>query len=209
MHYKTNRQNHDFQIVNFIVGSCHTADGAYGILHDLRQDRDAAIKTYMANKLRQEAKIIRAKRMLDSDDEAIRLEGKADIEDIKATLEMSEANYLAALAELETIDKCIKLIQPMRKFAHLSDPESHEAAQFEEWKLELIHRAENCLITTGTVPTDHFATMRMHPDFKSEILPAIEQIKLSLAKPEGVKNILEKPRKLNLLLTEQHNVSIE
>jgi hypothetical protein len=209
MHYKANRQNHDFQIVNFIVGSCHTADGAFGILHDLRQDRDAAIKTYMANKLRQQAKIIRAKRMLDSDDEAVRLEGKADIEDIQATAEMSEANYLAALAELKTINRCIEIIQPMRKFAHLPDPEAHEAAQYDEWKLELIHRAENCLLTTGSVPTDQFQTMRMHPAFKSEILPEIEQIKLLLTRPDGPLKILNKPRKLLSILSEQQNVSLQ
>lgn len=57
MHYKTNRQNHDFQIAFFLVGSCQTADAAYGLLHDLRQDREAALASARASEKRILAKV--------------------------------------------------------------------------------------------------------------------------------------------------------
>jgi hypothetical protein len=180
MHYKTNRLNHDFQIAYFIAGSCQTPDAAYSILCDLREDRSNAIKSYKAGKLREQAKIIRANRLIESDDEAIRLEGQADIAEIEA------------LAELATIEKCIAAVQPHRLYAHLPDIEAHEAAQSEEWKLQLIHTAENHLLTSGAIPADHFSTMRMHPAFVSEIMPALEVTRQLMTSPEGAAKLLEK-----------------
>lgn len=176
MHYKTNRQNHDFQIAYFLAGSCHTPDGAYALMCDLHEDRDNAIRMYEASKLREEAKVIRANRLLSSADEAERLEGKADLVEIEAMAETVQRNLDAAFAERATIRKCMDRLEPLRKYAHLSLPQAHQAAQQEEWKLELMQRAENYLMTQGAIPTDHFATMRMHPDFKDAILPKINQM---------------------------------
>lgn len=185
MHYKTNRQNHDFQIAYFIAGACHTPDAAYGILHDLKEDRSNALKMFKASKLREQAKIIRAHSLVEnSKDTASQLEAQADLEEIEAMAETTEANYKAAVAELAFIEKCIERVQPLRKFAHLPDHEAFEAAQQEEWKLTLIHQAENSLLTTGTIPTDHFATMRMHPEFETAILPSINQVKALMADPK-------------------------
>lgn len=178
MHYKTNRLNHDFQIAYFIAGACQTPDAAYAILQDLREDRQNAINAYHAGKKREQAKIIRANRLIESSDEADRLEGEADLAEIEGLAETSLRNYNAALAELKFIDECIDKVQPLRKFAHLPDPEAFEAAQREEWKLTLIHNAENAILTTGTLPSDQFATMRMHPDFESEILPAVNEVRM-------------------------------
>lgn len=183
--YKTNRVNHDFQIVHFLAGSCHTPDGAYALMRDLQEDRSDAIKHVKASKLREAAKRIRAERLLQSEDPAVRLEGEADIAEIDGSLETFERNYTAAIAELEFISLCIERLQPLRKYAHLPDAQSHEAAQQEEWRLELIRRAENYLITTGTISTDHYATMRMHPEFASSILPAIVEIETALCAPGG------------------------
>lgn len=176
MHFSVNRTNHDFQIAYFIAGGCHTPDAAYGILCDLAENRSDAIKSYAASKLREQAKIIRANRLLASEDEADRLEGQADIVEIEAMAETVAKNLAAAEAELKTIRDYQAALQPLRKYAHLSLPEAHEAIQQEEWKLELIHRVENCLMTTGAIPTDQFSTMRMHPEFKTEILPRIERV---------------------------------
>jgi hypothetical protein len=180
MHYKTNRQNHDFQIAYFIAGSCQTPDAAYAILCDLREDRSNAIKSFNAHSKRDQAKMIRAERKLLDEDEAVRLEGEADIEEMKAMLETTQKNYDAALAELAFIDKCMDRLQPLRKYSHLTDAEAHEAAQHEEWKLQLVHTAENHILNTGMIPPDHFATMRMHPAFVTEILPALEKTKMLL-----------------------------
>lgn len=173
MHYQTNRVNHDFQIAYFIAGACHTPDAAYAILCDLRENRSDALKMFEASKLREKAKRIKAERMLKSDDEVDQLEGEADLAEIKAMEETTARNVAAAQAELATIEDFMARLEPLRKYAHLPLPEAHEAAQAEEWKLELIHRAENYIFTVGHIPTDHFATMRMHPAFKNEILPAI------------------------------------
>lgn len=178
MHYKTNRQNHDFQIAYFIAGSCQTPDAAYSILCDLKEDRSNAIKSFNAHSLREQAKMMRAERKLLDEDAAVRLEGQADIEEMKAMQDTTQKNYDAALAELAFIDKCIEKLQPLRRFAHLPDHEAHEAAQHEEWKLQLVHTAENHLLNTGVIPPDHFATMRMHPSFATEILPALEKTKM-------------------------------
>jgi hypothetical protein len=177
MHYKTNRLNHDFQIAYFIAGSCQTPDAAYSILCDLREDRSNAIKSYKAGKLREQA---------------TRLEGQADIAEIEALAETSQANYEAALAELATIEKCIAAVQPLRKYAHLPNIEAHEAAQQEEWKLQLIHTAENHLLTSGSIPADHFSTMRMHPQFASDIMPALDETRQLMSSPEGAAKLLQK-----------------
>lgn len=173
MHYKTNRQNHDFQIAYFLAGACQTPDAAYALLCDLKEDRSTALKNFEASKLREQAKIIRANRMIEDKDEAVQLEGRADLAEIGAMSEMTHNNVNAAVAELEFINKCMDALQPLRKYAHMPDAVAHELAQHEEWKLQLIHTAENQLVCHGVVQPDHYATMRMHPAFATEILPAL------------------------------------
>lgn len=181
MHYKTNRLNHDFQIAYFLAGACHTPDAAYSLLCDLREDRRNALNMYEASKLKQEARRIRAQLNIDEGNEPTRLEALGDLAEMQALSATVEANYKAGVAELKTIELCIERLQPLRKYGHLPDAEAHEAAQYEEWKLQLIHNAENHLFTTGGIPTEQFATMRMHPAFTSEILPAIENARNILA----------------------------
>lgn len=191
MHAKNNRVNHDFQIVHFLVGSCHTPDGAYALLCDLREDREMALATVKASSLREQAKRIKAQRLAESADEADRLLGQADLAEIDAFSELNARNVAAAEAELSTIVKCIELIQPLRKFSHLSDEDAHEAAQCEEWKLELIHRAENQMLTAGSVSPADFAVMRQHPAFNTEIFPAILHIQHVLKNPNDAKQYLQ------------------
>lgn len=178
MHAKNNRQNSDFQIAYFLAGSCHTADGAYALLCDLREDRVNALNQVKAAQLRKRAKQAKARAVLAKPDalEHEKLEAEADLAEIEGWEATERANILAAEAELATIEKCIARVQPLRKFGTLSDAEAHQAAQQEEWKLELIYRAENFLLTVGHIPTDHFSTMRQHPEFATAILPAVNKI---------------------------------
>jgi hypothetical protein len=127
--------------------------------------------------LKTKAKIIRAEKKLKSEDEAERLEAEVDILEIKTNEEILNKNINAAREELKFIEDCIKKIQPYRKFSHLLDSEAHEAAQHDEWKYELEYRAINFLLTAGTIPHDHFASMRQHPEFHSYILPSINEVK--------------------------------
>lgn len=185
MHYKTNRQNHDFQIAYFLAGSCQTPDAAWSLLCDLRDDRQDALNLAKAGALREQAKRVRATKNLMDEDEATRLEAQADLLELDALLSTTQKNIDAAEAELAIILKLQERLQPLRKFAHLPDAEAHEAAQAEEWQLQLIRTAENYMLTQGVIPADHFATMRLHPEFKTKIFPAIEKLNLMVAQAKS------------------------
>lgn len=186
---KSHKQNTNFQIAYFLLGSCHTPDAAYSLAKDLREERQAAVDNYAVVQLKNKARIIRANKLLLSDDEADKLEGQAELLELSNNCKIGEVLYNVALDELVFIDKCIEILQPFRQFKHLSDSKANEAAQFEEWKLELICRAENMLLTTGGISTDQFATMRQHPAFHSDILPRINEMQKLMQTKEGVKEL--------------------
>ena len=175
--YKTNRVNHNFQIAYFLAGSFHTPDGAYAQLCDLEDDRAFALETVEVGALRTKAKRLRLERDLTATDESVRLEAQASLLELDSQLAFAQKNIDAARAELQFIRDCKARLEPHRIYAHLSLPDAHEAAQSEEWKLELIRRAENCMLTTGTIATDQYATMRLHPEFGTAIQPAILQFR--------------------------------
>ena len=190
--FKIHRQNHNFQIAYFLAGACHTADGAYALLQGLREERLSAIKNYAVQELKNKAKILRANKLLQGTDDE-KLDGEAELLEIKNGDESGKVLYDAALDEMAFIEKCIGVVQPLRQYKDLPDSEAYEEAQKEEWKLELIKRAENSILTTGAIPTDHYDTMRMHPDFIKEILPHIKKVIL-LAKtksPTEIAQLLE------------------
>lgn len=195
MHSKNNRQNSDFQIAYFLAGSCHTPDGAYALLCDQRDGRRGALAHAETCALHAEAKRIRADRKLLHSDESERLEGQAELKEMQATADTERKCIEAAKAELVFIEKCIAELQPQRKYAHLPDPEAFEAAQREEWRLEFIRRAENFL-ATGGIPADEFGSMRLHPDFTTHILPAIENARMMIGKGEMQKLIAAPKLKL-------------
>lgn len=188
--YKTNRQNHDFQLAYFIAGSCHTPDAAYASLCDQRDDRKLALDTAKADALRKKAMKLRAEQKMKSEDRAIALDGEADLLELHAFEELILKNVAGAEAELAFIEELLAKLQPHRKYKDMADAEAHEAAQQEEWKLELLHRAENFLLTTGTIPPDHFSTMRMHPEFQNAIVPAITAMSNLMAQPGGKEKML-------------------
>lgn len=213
MHAKNNRKNKDFQIAYFLAGSCHTPDGAYSLLCDLREDRAHALAMVESSQLRQQARRVRAEAVcimtvcnsennevfLSSENDAKRLDAEAELSELDACAELEEINRLAAVAELETIDKCMALVQLLRRYAHLPDPQAHEAAQMEEWRLELIHRAENYLLSGAGLPPDQLATMRMHPQFKTGIMPEITRIQAAIAAGMGEALLLAPPPLAGLL----------
>jgi len=173
---KNHKKNTNFQIVYFLIGSCSTPDGAYSLLCDLKEERQSSINAYKVTQLKDKAKEIRANKLLKGD-EADKLEGEAELLELKNNKKQGEELYKSAVSELEFIDKCIEELQPLRKYADLPEMEAHEASQLGEWRGELLRRAENYMITTGGIPPDHFDTMRMHPEFNSVILPRINEMK--------------------------------
>ena len=110
-------------------------------------------------------------------------------------------NLQGAQNELATIQKLMNALEPKRKYAHLPLLEANEASQQEEWKLELIERAENQMLSHALgINWDELETMRSHPEFKTEILPHISQFvglldrvqAARLQRSDGTLQIMEK-----------------
>jgi hypothetical protein len=201
------RRNHDFQLAHFLAGACHTADGAWSLLCDQRQDRRLALGMAKGQALRDEAKRMRAHNALQSGGPAA-LEAQADLAELEALAPVLAENIAAAEAELATIERMLVALQPLRRFAHLPDAQAHEAAQRDEWRAELLFRAENAVVTTGTVPPDLLATMRQHPDFSASLLPALRALTDELRQaPDALQACQERltrvPGHLPLLLAAQ------
>jgi hypothetical protein len=191
MNASNNRANHDFQILHFLVGSCFTSDGAYALLKDLEEEKLYSVSTLRNRDLMLKKNYIKIQKLLNSEDELDRIDGEILKNETENTKEMEDRCANAAIKELEFIQLCIERIQPHRKYAHLPDAEAHEATQRDEWKFEFIHRAENCLLTTGAIATDQFGAMRQHPDFATEILPAIENTKQLMLQNVPAEEILK------------------
>ena len=175
---KPHRNNSDFQLRHFLAGSCHTADGAWMLLYGQKIDVEVKIKHGVAQNLRRIAAIMDAQATIDSVDSSPSEKMIAEAAIIEQTSgdDAWELNQTAAKNELATINALMMELEPLRKFAHLPVLEANEAAQQGEWLGELKERAENFLITQGTIPHDQLHTMRCHPDFKSDIVPLIELI---------------------------------
>lgn len=191
----THKNNSDFQNAYFLAGKAHTADEAYRIISNQREDRSTALKVSEAGRLRTEAKRARARAVLENEDstDAEQLDAQADLAEIDAYAEVNVACIEGAIAELAFLDKLLALIEPHRKYKHLPDAEAHEACQREEWCFELMHRLENYFFTTGNVPPEQLDAMRLHPDFERVIEPYIPVCLQRVRSQKGVGSVLKKP----------------
>lgn len=145
-------------------------------------DMESKIKHADAQRLRHKAKIAKAHHVLKvSELEHERLEAEAEILEQEADAPTWEMNLVAAKMELATIESLMAELEPLRKYGHLPLLEASEAAQREEWLEELKVRAENFMITQGTIPHDHLNTMRMHPDFKEHLAPYVQHLIVNMA----------------------------
>lgn len=177
MESKPHRTNTDFQLRYFMAGSCHTPDGAWMLMYAQKIAIEGNLGNAEAQRLRREAKIEAAQYALAQDIPPFQKKlAQADIIEANAELSTWERNVEAAKAELATINTLMTELEPQRKFGHLPMLEANESAQRDEWLGELMERAENFLLTQGTIPHDHFHHMRCHPDFESRIVPHIREI---------------------------------
>jgi hypothetical protein len=177
MDSKPHRTNSDFQLRYFMAGSCHTPDGAWMLMYGQKIIIESNLRNAEAQRLRREAKIEAAEYALTQPiPDFQRKLAIADVLEANADLSIWENNVKAAQDELATLEKLMAELEPQRKFAHLPLLEANEATQRGEWLGELKERAENFLLTQGTIPHDHFHTMRCHPDFEQEIVPHIRAI---------------------------------
>ena len=169
------RTNSDFQLRHFIAGTCFTADGAWLALYAQQIDLKEKLEHAKAQLLRREATRLRAEWIMNNPDIAPweKLTAEAELIEMNSTIDTWKLNVEAAKAEHTTCVTLMAELEPMRKYAKLPILEASEAAQREEWLAELKYRAENYLITTGTIPHDQLAARRQHPDFETAITPHI------------------------------------
>ncbi len=172
MHWR----NSNFQTVAFIIGKCHTADEAYRKLQLQILDRRKAIDAALISQKRAALATSKAQAVLRnfeaSDDD--KAEALITLEEIgQETASLRPILEEAQREELFMV-RLAEYLLPFRKYKDLPDHEAFQLIQREEWCLELIHRAQNFLYCSGTIPTDHFDTMRAHPDFRTIIAPAVD-----------------------------------
>lgn len=176
MNAKNGRRNTDFQLAYFLAGSCHTPDGAYALLCELRDEREEALAAGREAAMLAEADRLEQPVGIKSNSEPLRLRLHAEQLRMEREDRQRTALMEAAGRELATINKLIDRIQPHRLFGHLPDHEAHEAAQCEEWRLELIARAQNSMLGQGVVPADLIAAMRQHPAWAGDLRPRLATI---------------------------------
>lgn len=180
MNAKNYRRNTNFQILYFLIGSCHTVDGAYALVCEQLDNVKRTVKAVEVGRIKREAKIKRLRWKALSPFKFHRLDAKAELLEFDNNEEFDSNAIQAVYEEFNFWSRCKNNLQAHRKYKHLPIAEAHEAAQQDEWRLEFIRRAENFLISTGTIPPDEFNAMRMHPEFIQAILPAIEETKKAL-----------------------------
>ncbi len=182
MNSKPHRNNSDFQLRHFLAGDCKTPDGAWALMYSQKIDMESKIRHSDSQRMRRDAKIAAAEEIIadPASKRSERLDAQADILETQADVTTWELNLQAAKNELATIEGIMAELEPLRKYAHLPILEASEACQREEWLLELMGRAETFLVSQGTIPWDHLNTMSCHPDFKSHIVPHINQLTASI-----------------------------
>lgn len=181
---KPHRQNSGFQLRHFLAGGCTTPDGAYVLMYGQLIDMQSKLRHAESQLVRRKAKLAKAQYVIDHPDEFKAyevLDAEADKLEIEADIPIWDMNWQAAKQELADIEVLMLELKPKCKYAHLPILEMSEAAQEEEWLGELKQRAENFLLTAGTIPHDHFQTMRSHPRFKTDLVPHIQLMNQRIA----------------------------
>ena len=199
---KPHRANDDFQLQHFIAGNRKTPDGAYALLYSLKIDIEHKLVVAESQRLDREANIEEQEYLISiAQHEWEKKKAQAEIIKLKAAIPTWEMNLQGAKNELATIQKLMDELEPKRKYAHLPLLEANEASQQEEWKLELMERAENQMLSHALgINWDELETMRSHPEFKTEILPHISQFvglldrvqAARLQRSDGTLQIMEK-----------------
>lgn len=182
---KPHRQNSGFQLRHFLVGSCSTPDGAYVLMYGQMIDMQGKLKHAESQLKRRGARLAKCEHIISTGDPEYKhyevLDAEADKLEIEADIPTWEMNRTAAQQELADIEKLMLELRPKCKYADNDILTMSELAQQDEWLGELKQRAENFLMTQGTIPHDHFQTMRMHPEFKTQLVPHIQDMHRQLS----------------------------
>jgi hypothetical protein len=174
-----------FHVLTVMVGSRNTPDEAYRVLYFELEDRKRAYDGAMAGRKRNKAKRMRLEQEMASEpnNTAKYLELEADMDELDSGEKTMENAIAGCEHEMEFIAGVMKELLKSCKYINQDGTnltEAFTACQREEWCLELRKRAENFLLTQGSIPTDHFEVMRAHPDFNEHIKPLIEEVRTDI-----------------------------
>lgn len=167
LHWK----NSAFQTLAFVALRCHTAEEAYRKVTLAAKERERAIQKNTASKLRNRALLMKAEeRIASAETDSDRMLAEADAIELRDSTEHNQELEAEAKDELAFLQRLLDVIAPFCT-------RSLQGAQRIEWCMEFIRRAENYIASAGRIPPEQLDAMRSHPDFKSTIMPAIENIK--------------------------------
>ena len=174
---KPHRLNSDFHIEHFLTGNRKTPDGKYALLYSMKIDIEHKIAVSESQRLEREANIEEQEHVMGTAEHPWeKKRAKAEIAKLNAAIPTWEMNVKGAQAELATIQRLMDELEPKRKYAHLPLLDAFEASQQEEWKLELMERSENQMLSrTIGIDWDVLEAMRSHPEFKTEMLPHLSE----------------------------------
>lgn len=174
MHWK----NSHFQNQYFLAGKAHTTWEKYRLLKQQLEDRTAALEASKAGELRLLAKIKKLEHLQLCGTEWEALEAEADLIEAKANLAQAKGCVEAAQDEIWFMEQLVNQLRPELEATRIegySDQEMFQHCQAEEWKRELICRAQNYhLANLLGIPADQIGTMRLHPEFETMIAPMIQ-----------------------------------
>lgn len=187
---KPYRTNDDFQIEHFLVGNSKTPDAAWALMYSQKLSMERRVLDIDAQRLIREADIEEQEYLMNNAEHPWeRKRAVAKLSQLTAAIPEWEMANDGAKRELATIQRLMDELEPKRKYSHLPLLEAFDAAQREEWKLELIGRVENQMLSRVTgIGWDHLETMRSHPDFYTDILPAMIRTSENIDKMMIAKN---------------------
>ena len=174
---KPHRLNSDFHIEHFLAGNRKTPDGKYALLYSMKIDIEHKIAVSESQRLEREANIEEQEYLISTaQHEWEKKRAQAEITKLNAAIPTWEMNVKGAQAELATIQRIMDELEPQRKYANLPLLDAFEASQQEEWKLELLERSENQMLSRAIgIDWDVLEAMRSHPEFKTEMLPHLSE----------------------------------
>jgi len=201
-------RNSNFQTIHFIIGKCHTADEAYRMVCQQLEEREQAVETTIIAKDEFKLRRLKAEKLLKSDDEIEKYEGEIEMKKIDNDYKWFKLNADEAVRELSFLKNCAKKLEPFRKYRDYPDYLAHQMIQQEEWKEELTVRAKEYLLAVGQIPQDQLRTMSLHPEFKNYILPAINEMMISIKSNGDSMALMDKKLEFkSKLLSLEHKIS--
>lgn len=182
MHWR----NSQFQTIYFIIGKCHTADEAYRVVLQQLEEREHAVELGKISEEEFKLKRMKAEEQINSTNKIIRYEAELELKKMEIDYKYFKLNFEEAERELEFLKDCKNKLEPFRIFREYPIHIANQLIQQEEWKHELILRAKEFILTRGTLPEDQLRTLMLHPEFKTEILPVMDNTIKALKEGRGM-----------------------